>query len=448
MRAPAGVRGMSERAGKSRWDRGGTIRAALEQVALPRMATIRQRFADTRIADIPGAVAAELSRAEIAQVIAPGMSIAITAGSRGIAHIDVILREIAGGVKRLGARPFLVPAMGSHGGATVPGQLQILQSYGITEDRIGAPIRATMETRAIGRTGEGHPVHIDRFAAEADGIIVVGRIKPHTSFHGPFESGLMKMMAIGLGKHRGAEICHAAGFGRFPQMVPDFGRAVLSGTNILFGVGIVENAYDETFRIEAVPKGAIETREPELLEEARRLMPSIPFPEFDILVVDRIGKNFSGDGADPNITGTYGTPYASGGPRFQRYVVLDLSDETHGNGLGVGMADITTARLFDKADFGAMYVNSLTNRVLNVVRIPMVLDSDKLALQAAVSTCLGIDPNKPRIVRIANTSRLDVLSISEALLPVAKDNPDISIRGSPLDIRFGPGGEIYPLIAD
>jgi hypothetical protein len=431
----------------SRWDREGRIASQLGEVRLPRMATVRQRLDDARLEDIPGAIAAELSRAEIARTIAPGASVAITAGSRGVAHIDVVLREVAAGIRRLGGEPFLVPAMGSHGGATVAGQLAILESYGVTEDRVGAPIRATMETREIGMTGDGYPVHIDRAAAEADGIVVVGRVKPHSSYRGPYESGLMKMMAIGLGKHRGAEVCHAAGFGRFREMIPAFGRTVLAKANVLFGVAIVENAFDETFRIEAVPRDAIDAREPELLEEARRLMPSIPFPEFDILVVDRIGKNFSGDGADPNITGTYCTPYASGGPRFQRYVVLGMSDETHGNGLGVGMADITTARLVDAADFAAMYTNSLTNRVLNVVRIPMVLDTDRLALQAAVKCCLDIDPERPRIVRIANTSRLDVLAVSEALLPAARADPSLEVLEEPREMAFDRDGSLLPLAA-
>jgi hypothetical protein len=431
----------------SRWDREGIIASQLVEVPLPRMVRIRQRLDDARLEDIPATLAAELSRAEIARTISPGMSVAITAGSRGIAHIDVILREIARAVRRLGGEPFLVPAMGSHGGATVAGQLAILESYGITEDRVGAPIRATMETREIGRTRDGHPVHIDRYAAEAGGIVVAGRVKPHSSYRGPYESGLMKMMAIGLGKRRGAEFCHAAGFGRFREMIPAFGRTVLAQANVLFGVAIVENAFDETFRIEAVPRDAIDAREPELLEEARRLMPSIPFPEFDILVVDRIGKNFSGDGADPNITGTYATLCASGGPRFQRYVALGMSDETHGNGLGIGMADITTARLVDALDFAAMYTNSLTNRLPNVSRIPMVLDTDRLALQAAVKCCLDIDPLQLRIVRIANTSRLDVLSISEALLPAARADPALEVLGEPRDMAFDRDGSLLPLAA-
>jgi hypothetical protein len=406
------------------------------------MATIRQHFADNGIRDIPAVVAREMARPEIAATIRPGMSIGITAGSRGIANIAAILREIVAAVRGRGARPFIFAAMGSHGGATGEGQRLLLEGYGITEQSVGAPIRATMETRVIGTTEDGDPVHIDRFAAEADGTIVVGRIKPHTAFHGAYESGLMKMMAIGMGKQKGAEICHAAGFGAFARIVPSFAGIVLARGNVLFGVGIVENSLDETCRIEAIARHAIESREPELLAEARGMMPSIPFAEFDVLVVDTIGKNFSGDGADPNITGMYCTPYASGGPRFQRYVILDVSKESHGNSLGVGMADFTTARLLGKTDYDAMYANALTSRVLNNIRVPMVMKTDRLALQAAVFTCVDIGAAGPRIVRIPNTSRVGTISISEALLGEAYKNPGVEVLEAPRDLAFDAEGNL------
>jgi hypothetical protein len=434
---------MDDRAHQGAWDRQGVLQAILDPVPLPRMAAIRQHFADKAIKDIPAVVAKEMARPGIAASVRPGMSIAITAGSRGIANIPLILREIISALRAWGARPFVFPAMGSHGGATEEGQRLLLEGYGITERSVGAPIRATMETRIIGTTEQGYPVHMDRFAVEADGIIVVGRVKPHTAFHGSYESGLMKMMAIGMGKQKGAETCHAAGFGKFAHIVPSFGRTVLANAKVLFGVGIVENSLDETYRIEAIPSAAIESREPELLAEARRLMPTIPFSEFDVLVVDTIGKNFSGDGADPNVTGTYCTPYASGGPRIQRYVVLDVSEESHGNSLGVGMADITTARLLGKTDYDAMYSNAVTNRVLNNIRIPLVMKNDRLALQAAVFTCIDIDIQRPRIVRISNTSHVGTLTISEALLEEARANPAVEVLGSPGDLVFDNEGNLF-----
>ena len=434
---------MNDRAYQDAWDRQGVLAAILDPVPLPRMVTIRQRFPDNAIRDIPAVVAREMSRPGIAAAVKPGMRIAITAGSRGVAHIPVILREIVSAVRARGAEPFVFPAMGSHGGATEEGQRLLLEGYGITEGSVGAPIRATMETRVIGTTELGYPVHMDRFAAEADGIIVVGRVKPHTAFHGAYESGLMKMMAIGMGKQKGAETCHAAGFGEFPRIVPSFGRTVLANAKILFGVAIVENSLDETCRIEAIAGTAIERREPELLAEARSLMPTIPFSAFDVLVVDTIGKNFSGDGADPNVTGTYCTPYASGGPRIQRYVVLDVSGESHGNSLGVGMADITTVRLLGKTDFDAMYSNALTNRVLNNIRMPMVMKNDRLAIQAAIFTCIGIDPRNPRMVRIADTSHVGTLTVSEALLQEARANPGIEVLESPEALVFDKEGNLF-----
>ena len=428
---------------ESVWDRNGVIQAMLKPVQLPRMAVVRQRFDSAHIADIPAAVARELSQPWLSAAIKPEMSIAITVGSRGIASIALIVREIVRNLKALGAQPFLIPAMGSHGGATADGQRQVLEGYGITEEHVGAPIRATMETRVIGRSRGGQPVHLDRYAAEADGIIVVGRVKPHTAFRGEFESGLMKMMAIGMGKQRGAEICHAEGFGKMAERVYDFGTTVLANAKILFGVAIIENAYDRVAGIEAIPKEEIESREPTLLQEARLLMPRILFPEFDVLVVDTIGKNFSGDGADPNITGTYCTPYASGGPTFQRYVVLDISDETHGNSLGVGMADVTTKRLFDKTDFDAGYPNALTSRVLKTVKMPMVLANDRQAIQAAVFACVDLGPKGAKIVRIPDTSHMEEIRISEALLPEAEANPAVEIVEAPKEPVFDEAGNLF-----
>ncbi len=426
-----------------RWDRHGVIQAMLGPVPLPRMALVRQLFDRSEIGEVEPAVERELSQRWVAEAVRPGTSVAVTVGSRGIANIALITRAVVRGLKALGVQPFLIPAMGSHGGATSEGQRELLEGYGVSEESVGAPIRATMDTRIIARTASGQPVHLDRYAAEADGIVVVGRVKPHTAFRGDYESGLMKMMAIGMGKQRGAEICHADGFGKMAERVREFGSAVLANAPILFGVAILENAYDRTARIEAVPREAIARREPLLLKEARGLMPRILFPEFDVLVVDTIGKNFSGDGADPNITGTYCTPFASGGPSFQRYVILDASEETHGNSLGVGMADITTKRLFDKTDFDASYPNALTSRVIKTVRMPMVLQSDRLALQAAIYTCVSLGPKGARVVRIPNTSHLGLIAVSEALVPEALGNPALEVVEAPRELAFDAEGNLF-----
>jgi hypothetical protein len=435
---------MSRKMRDSVWDRHGVIRSILEPVRVPRMAKVRQLFPDQRLADVAGAVRRELARPGIGDRIRPAMRVAVTVGSRGIANLPAIVRAVVAGVKDRGGLPFVFPAMGSHGGATAQGQSALLEALGITEASVGAPIRSGMETVVVGHTERGQEVHLDRCAAEADGIIVLNRVKPHTAFRGDYESGLMKMMAIGMGNQKGAECCHAQGFARMAENIPRCGKVVLEQAGILFGLAVLENAFDTTCRIEAVPKAEIATREPELLREAKALMPRILIRRFDVLVVDRIGKNFSGSGADPNITGTYCT-YCAGadGPEFQRYVVLDLSEETHGSALGVGMADITTRRLFDQADFDACYPNSLTYREPRTVKMPMVMASDRLALQAAIFTCVDLGPEGPRIVRLANTAHIGEIQVSEALLPEVRETPGLELLEAPAELPFSAGGDLW-----
>ena len=425
------------------WDRNGVIRAMLEPVRLPPMAPVRQVFEDTRIADLGAAVGAAMAAPGAGSAVRPGASVAIAVGSRGIANLPAIVAALVAEVKARGGVPFLFPAMGSHGGATAEGQIEVLEALGCTEARVGAPIRATMETRVVGATPRGQPVHLDRFAAEADGIIPVARVKPHTAFRGPYESGLMKMLAIGMAKQKGAETVHAEGFGRMAENVPAFARVVLERAPVLFGLAVLENAHDATARVEALPRAEIEAREPALLEEARRLMAGILIPRFDILVVDRIGKDLSGDGADPNITGTFATPYAAGGPEIERYVILGLTGETHGNSLGVGMADFTTQRVFDATDFDLSYPNALTSRLVSTVRMPMVLASDRLALQAAVYATVGGDPQAPRIVRLSDTLHVDRISVSEALLPALAGDPRFEVLGPPAPLPFDAAGNLF-----
>lgn len=329
---------------------------------LPKMFKVRQTFPRPRIEpeDIPGIIRGYLSEESFAAKVRPGMRIAITAGSRGIANVALVTKTIADYVKSRGAEPFVVPAMGSHGGATAEGQKDVLESYGITESYLGCPILSSMEVKKIGVNEEGMDVFIDKYAAEADGIIVSCRIKPHTAFRGPYESGIMKMMAIGLGKQHGAEVCHEAGFKNMAKYVPMFGKAIIENAPVLFAVAVIENAFDETCKIAAVQAEDIVEKEPPLLKEAFTYMPRILVDSCDVLVVDQIGKNFSGDGMDPNITGTFCTPYASGGINAQRVCVLDLSPETHGNGIGLGYSSATTKRVFNQLDLASMYPNAIT----------------------------------------------------------------------------------------
>lgn len=413
----------------------------VSDVLLPEMVKVRQIFERPVIKDIEQELHAQLSRESINSLIKKDTRIALTCGSRGVANIALILKIVAKICREKGAKPFIVPAMGSHGGATAEGQCQILGSYGVTEDECGCPIMATMETKQIGEAG-GYPVLIDRYAGEADGIIVIGRIKPHTCFRGEYESGLMKMMAVGLGKQEGAGLCHVSGFRNIHTMIPLLGNAILDNAPVLFGIGLVENAYDETALIRALLPDEIRTEEPKLLETAKSLIGQIYLKDVDVLVIDRIGKNISGDGADPNVTGRYGTPYASGGLAPQSMVVLDLTDETHGNANGLGLFDATTERLYRKINFDTMYPNSITTKILHMLKIPMVMENDRDCIAVALKSCIDIDHSNPRIVRIRDTMALEYIWVSTALLPYVRENRQLEIVGSPEPFCFDSSGNL------
>ncbi|MCF7949275.1 MAG: lactate racemase domain-containing protein [Spirochaetia bacterium] len=427
------------------WDRNGMVAAILQNVQIPQMATITQKLKSQKIRDIETHIHSELSKSHIGETIKPGMKVAITVGSRGIGSITLITRALVREVRARGGEPFIVPAMGSHGGATAAGQRQLLEGLGITESSVDAPIRATMDTTAVGKTSEGRTVHVDAHAAAADGIIVAGRIKLHPSFRGEYESGLMKMMAIGLGKQRGAQICHAEGFGKMAEYVPAFGRVVLESSPILFGVAVVENGLDEPHTIEAIPPVSIPSREPELLKLSQHLMARIPFDHIDILVVDRIGKDISGDGMDPNVTGSFATPFSGGGPEVSRYVVLDITPESRGNGLGIGMTDFSTKRVFDQLDFDAMYPNSLTSTVPEPSRLPLIMGDDCTAIKAAVHTTNISEAQKIRMVRIVDSSHLSRFMVSEALLPEVRQNRDLQVKEEPHPLEFDENGVLIDL---
>lgn len=421
----------------------GMIEEILKPVKLPNMVRIRQIFDESKVEDVAATVRAELERDEIASSIKPGMRISLSCGSRGVDNIALVLKTIATFVKEKGATPFIIPAMGSHGGALAEGQLKIVNDFGVTEEYCGCEIISCMDTVEIGKTPTGLAVYIDKHAAEADGMIVVGRIKPHTAFRGEYESGLMKMLAIGYGKQYGAEACHFEGFKRMAEMVPMFGKTIIDNCNVMFGVGLIENAFDKTCIIKALTPAEIVTEEPKLLKIAFSKMPKIKIESGDILIVDQIGKNISGDGMDPNVSGTWATPYASGGFQKHRVVVLDLTEETHGSSVGLGMADATTIRATGKADPDATIPNSLTSLILNVVKTPPAFRSDKLAIQAAAKTCTESDRDNLRIVRIKDTLHLSEIWISEAMLEEAKAMPDIEILSEPAPFAFDENGNLF-----
>lgn len=419
------------------------ISKLLVDIKVPKMAKIRQKFNPKKIEDVAVEVSKQLDRTEIRSAVKPGDSIAITCGSRGVANIPLVLREIANFLKSLGGKPFIIPAMGSHGGSTAEGQREIIESYGVTEDYVGCPIRSTMEVSLVGHTETGEPVYIDKYACEADGIVVVNRIKAHTSFRGKYESGLMKMITIGLGKQVGADTCHADGFKYMSEKVPMYANVIRKNAKIIFGVATIENAYDETYKIAALTNEEIPEKEPELLLESKTLMPRIKFDEIDVLIIDEMGKEISGAGIDPNITGRYDTPYASGGPTVQRIIVLDLTHKTHGNACGIGLADFTTRRLFDKMDFANTYPNIITNTLPHTVKIPAVMENDDLAIKSAIKTCNFIDKKNPRVVRMKNTLCVEELYISEVLLEEARKDKTIEILEEPKHLNFDENGNLF-----
>ena len=425
-----------------------TITELIQNVPVPKMVKIRQHFDDTHIPaeELAGIVTRELDRPEIGGKILPGQKIAITCGSRGINHYALMARAIVDFVKAKGAEPYIVAAMGSHGGATAEGQTQILTDYGITEENMGCPIKSSMETVQIGLSGvRKQPVYIDKNASEADGILLFNRVKPHTSFRGPYESGLMKMMAIGLGKQHGAESIHHQSPGIMHELVEEYGRTIMENCPILGGIAIVENAYDETYLVKGLSPEEIITEEPKLKELSYQTIAHLLFDKCDVLVVDKIGKNFSGDGMDPNISGRFVQPkYCSGGIEAEKVVVLDLSDETHGNAQGIGLAEVTTRRLFNKMKLEMTYPTGVTNTFLHLMKIPMIMDNDREALQLALCCCPDAeDPDNMKMIRIPNTAHIDVIEISEGMLPLAKANPNIEILSDPYPLAFDENGNLF-----
>lgn len=393
-----------------------------ERATLPRWARVRQRLDATDVGDIAAVVAEQFARPGIGEAIHKGDRVALTAGSRGIDRIDVITRAVVEQVRRRGGMPFIVPAMGSHGGATVAGQLGILDHLGITEAAMGCEIRASMATVHLGDLDGAVPVHTDRTAYEqADLVVPIGRVKPHTDFTGPVESGIMKMLAIGLGKQRGADYFHSRGFRFFHDLIPAVAQFVLTKVEVPFGVAIVENGYSKCALVECIPSNQLVTREPELLAVAREKLGTLPPPPIDVLVVDRIGKDISGTGADTNVINREIIDLVDRRRRFdptvQRVVFGDLTDDTEGNATGVGMADLVVQRLVDKMDRAPSYMNMLTSKCPEGVRVPMTADTDRQALHLAIACCLEVEAASARIARIADTKNVAEIRVSEALLP-------------------------------
>ena len=410
-------------------------------IPLPRMVPVEQHFPRDAVDDVAAAVRGTL--AALPPGDWAGKRIAITAGSRGISGILAILGTLGEQLRAWGAEPFVVPAMGSHGGATAEGQAGVLANYGITEDKLGMPIRSSMEVVEVARLDDGTPLYCDRLASEADGIVVCNKVKPHTSYKGTHESGLAKMMAIGLGKHKGAVTLHNLGFPCFHELIPAAGRALLENLPVVFGLAVLENAYDGIAMIEAIRPERIMEREQELLAHAKTLFGRLLMPAIDVLVVDEIGKNFGGSGMDTNVTGrTSSMQPGFDAPPIGRIIVRGLSEPTHGNATGIGMADFVTLRCVDQIDFGVTYTNVITAAVPGAAKLPVIMNDDREALAVAIKTCTNVAIEDARIVRIANTKKLQRILISETCLPDIEGRTDFTVLGQPEPIRFDETGHL------
>ncbi|MCP4191558.1 MAG: DUF362 domain-containing protein [Planctomycetaceae bacterium] len=412
----------------------------------PKLFRLQQSFEGPELSDVAGEVHRQLNEISLSEKISAGESVAITVGSRGIANIPVIVRAIADFLKNIQAKPFIVPAMGSHGGATVEGQVQVLESLGVTAESCGCPIRASMETVVVCQSEQGFDVHFDRHAYEADHVLVCGRVKLHTDFLGEIQSGLMKMMLIGLGKQKGASTYHRA-FQEFSfdQIIRSVSETVINHCQIVAGLAIVENGFEQTALIEAVRPEEIVTREPELLRLSSQWMARLPFEQVDVLIIDEIGKNISGTGMDTNVVGRKINENAAAPdeyPKVKRIIVRGLTEATHGNACGIGVADFTTQNVVDEMDYPATRVNCVTSGRMGGGYIPMCFATDRQALEAAFQTIGLIPPEQVRLLRIRNTLQLETLQCSQAYLDEAQGRSDLTVVGDLYEMPFEPSDRL------
>jgi hypothetical protein len=414
----------------------------------PKMIHLRQQLVAPIIADLRAAVRAELHKLNLAARVKTGQRIAIPAGSRGIANIVTILETVVQEMQGLGLSPFIFPAMGSHGGATAEGQLEVLATYGITEARLRVPIRASMEVVELARTPRGMPVLVDKIAAEADWVAVINRIKPHTEFSGDIESGLIKMMAIGFGNHLGALNTHQYAVKHsYRVAIPEIGTAILQQLPVLFGLGIVENAHDHTANVVAMLPHQFVTEEKRLLQEARALMARLPVEFLHLLIVDEMGKDISGSGMDTNVIGrlmVIGEPEPTT-PQIMRIYVRDLSEKTYGNAIGIGLADFCSQRLAAKIDPLPTQINCVTAMTPEKARIPIALATDREAIATALTTVGPIDAWEARVIRIKNTLEMEEMQVSEALMDELKGRRDITPIGNLEEFEFDADGNLPPI---
>jgi len=418
---------------------GGSRFAEFMHGTLPEWALVRHGMNAAEIGDVRAAVRAALE--PVMSVITPGARVCLAVGSRGIDRIDEVVAAAVERMREAGAEMFIVPAMGSHGGATAEGQLEVLASYGITPESIGCEIRSSMESVELGEVRPGVPVFVDRHAFEdADLIVPINRVKPHTDFTGEIESGLMKLIAIGLGKQKGADTFHRQGFATFHELIPAVATYTLAHAPIPFGLALVENRLARLMHVETVLAGRIAERERELLVMARNAMARLPLAAIDLLVLDFIGKDISGLGMDSNVVGRYYTGPTGSGPAIQRIVVRDLTDETEGNAVGIGMADVVLRRAVERIDHRKTYMNCITAKTPEGARVALTVDTDREALAVALACCLRVTPEDARIVRVRDTKHLEFLYVSAPALPEVLAGGKCEVVEPLHPIRFDAGG--------
>ena len=414
----------------------------IEDVPMPKMVRIREKYEDDKIEDIKGHLTKELDNLEINKAELKDKTIAITVGSRGIPHLPLMVKTICDKLKEWGAKPFIIPAMGSHGGGTAEGNLEVINGYGITEEAIGVPIKASMDVVLVGQMDDAAktPIYCDKYAAEADGIILFNKVKPHTDFKGYHESGLCKMIAIGIAKHVGCSWFHKQGFDTFGERIPIVAKDFLSKMNVVMGIGVVQNAYDEISEIMAFPKDKIMEGDHMMLQIAKRRLPRMKFDNIDVLIIDRIGKNISGEGADPNVTGRGFMPGFEDDFHCKKLFIRGLTEQSHHNACGLGLADITTRRCLNNCDWASTWINLSTNTMISGGKIPVYQNNDFEALRLAIRTCTKIDYSKARVARIRDTLTLSEIEISESLIDDIKDRDDVEILTEPYELEFDKDG--------
>jgi len=413
-------------------------------IKIPKMVEIKQLFFQREIKDISLEVEKGFIKCKARDKISPGNRVAIAVGSRGIPHLAEIVTVVVREVKKIGAEPFIVPAMGSHGGAEAEGQRKILESYGITERIVGAPIVSSMDTVEIGRLKGNIPIYFDRNAFNAQAIIPINRIKPHTDFGGELGSGLIKLIVIGLGKHKGALIIHRHGVYGLRNLIPQAARMIIKKTPIVFGIGIVEDACKHIAIIRVIePKNILE-EEKKLLIKAKELMPKLPVDRIDLLIVDEMGKEISGSGMDTNVIGRMKIQGEKEPekPKIKRVLVLNITESSHGNAVGIGLADFSTKKLIERIDYHSFYVNTLTSTFVERGKIPIVLDSDEEAIRAGLATCWLDHFEEARVIRIKNTSELSKMYVSEKILREIIGRRDIEVVGKLREIKFNEEGNL------